>query len=243
MNIILDIAAILIFSLAIYRGYKKGFVRTVLKLCGGIVCLILAITFSPTVGEFINESYMEPAFERIVSERLTQIAPAENPNEPDIDKIVNDQPNAFAEILEKFNIDLDSFKENFEAFKAESAENTTEAAIEFVAKPLSQTVSYVVAFIVVLVVSVLAVAIITFILDKLVKLPVLRTANKFLGIVSGILFGMLWVYILAMIIELSLPYLQSSEYTLLTQTSPNNTLVFKYFYVYNPIFEVIKALF
>ena len=243
MNIVLDIIAIVIFALSVYRGYKKGFVKTVLQLCGGIVCLMLAISFSPTVGDFINVSYMEPAFENIVSERMAQIATTENTDKPDFDKIVQEEPNKFVEILEKFNIDIDSFKENFENLKAESAEDTAEAAIEFVAKPLSQTISYIVAFILILVASILAMAIITFILDKIVKLPILRTANKFLGVVSGILFGLLWIYILSMIIELSLPYMQSSDYTLLAQIAPENTLAFKYFYVYNPIFEVIKALF
>ncbi|MBE6687938.1 MAG: CvpA family protein [Ruminococcaceae bacterium] len=243
MNIVLDIIAVIVFLFAIYRGYKKGFVKTVLNLCGGIVCLILAISFSPTFGQFINQNYMEPAVERIVTDRMSQIAVDEATNQPDVDKIVEDKPGEFSDILEKFNIDFDAFKQSFENFKNESTENASQAAVDYIAKPLSQTVSYVIAFILILVASLLAVSVLTFLLDKLVKLPILRTANKFLGVLSGILFGLLWVYIVAMIVEIALPYMKSSEYPLLAQTSPENSMVFKYFFAYNPIYEMIKAIF
>lgn len=242
MNIILDILVAVIFLLTVINGYKKGFVRTVLNLCGGIICLIIAITLSPRVGNFINENYMAPAFERSISVKMTELSPSDTTG-PDIDRLIEEEPNEFIKILEKFNINLDTFKQQFELFKNENIENTTEAAIEYVAEPISETLSYILAFVLLLIVSSLAMAILKFLLDKIVKLPILRTANKFLGMISGILFGLLWIYILAMIVEITVPYLKNATSPLISQIEPSSTLIFKYFYTHNPIYELVKTLF
>lgn len=242
MNIILDILAAAIFLLTVIHGYKKGFVRTVLNLCGGIICLAVAITLSPRVGTFINENYMAPFFENTITNKITELAPSDT-GEPDIDKLIEEEPNEFIQILEKFNINLDAFKEQFELFKKESVENTAEAAVEYVAKPASETLSYILAFILLLIASALAMAILKFLLDKIVKLPILRTANKFLGMIFGILFALLWIYILAMIVEIALPYLKNATSQIISQIEPSSTLIFKYFYNHNPIYELVKTLF
>lgn len=242
MNIILDILAAVIFIFTVINGYRKGFLRTVLNLCGGIICLAVAMTLSPTVGNYINESYMAPTFEKAVTDRLTELAPAQEQATPDIDLLIREEPNEFVKILESFNINLEAFKQQFELLKKESAENTTQAAVEYVAKPISQTLSYILAFILLLIASTLVLSILKFLLDKVVKLPFLRTANRFLGIIAGILFAFLWIYVLSMIVEIALPYLKNASTPLLSQTDPSATLLFKYFYGRNPIYELVKVL-
>lgn len=241
MNIILDILVAAIFIFTVISGYRKGFLRTVLNLCGGIICLVVTMTLSPTVGNYINENYMAPTFEKAVTDKMVELAPTEQ-NNLNIDKLIEEVPNEFVKILESFNINLDDFKEQFELFKKESAENTTRAAVEYVAKPISQTLSYILAFVLLLVASMLVLSILKFLLDKVVKLPFLRTANRFLGIIAGILFALLWIYILSMIVEITLPYLKNTSTPLLSQTEPYSTLIFRYFYGRNPIYELVKVL-
>ncbi|MBQ9921277.1 MAG: CvpA family protein [Clostridia bacterium] len=243
MSYILDILAIIIILWAVMTGYKKGFVKTILKLCSGIICLILAISFAPPLGNYINENFISPIYEDIIEERFENIAPAENGEDPDINKLVEEEPNEFVQLLDKYNIDISSFKEFFNSFTEEKKEETADLAIEYVAKPISETISYVIAFVVILVVSSLLMMILTFILDKIVKLPLLRTANKLLGFVCGIFFGTLWVYVLATIVEYTIPYMSASSSPLISQIAPEKTLVFQYFYYNNPISEFIKALF
>ncbi|MBQ9922880.1 MAG: CvpA family protein, partial [Clostridia bacterium] len=143
MNIILDILAVAILALSIFFGHKKGFVKTVLNLCGGIICLIVAIVLSPTVGDFISTNYVTPTVENVVTEKMSALATVGDTNEPDVDKIVRDEPNEFIKLLERLNIDTEAFAEKFEEFKQSSAENTAELTVEYIAKPLSGAISYV----------------------------------------------------------------------------------------------------
>ena len=243
MNIILDILAVAILALSIFFGHKKGFVKTVLNLCGGIICLIVAIVLSPTVGDFISTNYVTPTVENVVTEKMSALATVGDTNEPDVDKIVRDEPNEFIKLLERLNIDTEAFAEKFEEFKQSSAENTAELTVEYIAKPLSGAISYVIAFILLLIVSSLIIAILGFLLDKIVKLPILRTANKFLGVVSGAILGLIWVYVISMIVEIALPYITTSSSPIVSGLDPHSTLLFRYFYSYNPVYEIIKALF
>lgn len=243
MSYILDILAIIIIVGSIISGHKKGFVKTVLKLCSGIICLVLAISFSPTIGAYINENCVMPFYEKTVSEKFESIAPSESSEAPDISKIAEEEPNEFVLLLEKYNIDVASFKEFLSSFSEEKSEQTTELAIEYVAKPISETVSYIISFIVILIVSSILLWIIAFILDSIVKLPVFRTANKFLGIVCGLFFGVLWVCVVATVLEYALPYINACSSPLLKQMTPDKTLLFHYFYYNNPVSEIIKAFF
>lgn len=243
MNIIFDILVIIIFALSIFSGYKKGFVKTVLNLCGGIICLVVAISLSQFVGNFINENYVAPAMENTVLSKVNAIASANEEGEPDIDKLIEDEPSEFVKILEALNIDAEAFKDKFEELKKSSAQNTVDATIEYIIKPVSETVSYIIAFILLLIVSSIVIAILTFLLDKIVKLPILRTANKFFGIIAGILFAILWVYIIAVIIEFAMPYIKNISSPVISAMDPSASMLFRYFYNCNPVLEIIKALF
>lgn len=244
MNILLDIITLVIFIFSVYRGYKKGFVKTILSLCGGIVCLILAISLSPAVSNFINQKYISPTFERVATEKFSQVLSEDSKNEDiNFDKLIQDQPSEFLQILDQFGVDLESLEEKFEEFKTSSSQNTSDSVIKYIVKPISSTISYVIAFIIVFLASILILSIVTFLLDKISKLPLLKTANRLLGVISGILFALLLMYVFSTIVKIAVPYLQSSPYHTLSKISPENTFVFKYFYQCNPIHEIIKALF
>ena len=174
---------------------------------------------------------------------MQSIAPSDNPEVPDVDVLVEQEPNDFLQLLKKYNIDLESFKDNFELLKKESSEEAANLAVKYVAQPISETISYVIAFILIILVSSLALSIVSFILNKIVKLPLLRTANKFLGIVCGVFFGSLWVYAVAVVVEFTLPYIHNSPSDIINQINPENTLIFKYLYFNNPVSELIKSLF
>lgn len=55
---IADVIVIAIVALSAYMGYKKGFVRTVSKLCCLIVSIIVAKILRPYVGEFVRQSFI-----------------------------------------------------------------------------------------------------------------------------------------------------------------------------------------
>ena len=46
MAYILDIAVILIFVLAIFIGYRRGFVKSIIRLVGCLLALVIAGTLS-----------------------------------------------------------------------------------------------------------------------------------------------------------------------------------------------------
>lgn len=51
MAYMLDIAVILILLLAVYIGYRRGFVKAVIKLVGCVLAVVIASVASPPAGQ------------------------------------------------------------------------------------------------------------------------------------------------------------------------------------------------
>lgn len=55
---IADIIVIALIAFSSYMGYKKGFVRTVSRLCCLVVSIIVAKMLHPYVGDFVRKSFI-----------------------------------------------------------------------------------------------------------------------------------------------------------------------------------------
>lgn len=58
MAYILDIAVILIFVLAIFIGYRRGFVKSIIRLVGCLLALVIAGTLSGTIAGGIYDGFL-----------------------------------------------------------------------------------------------------------------------------------------------------------------------------------------
>lgn len=58
MAYILDIAVILIFALAIFIGYRRGFVKSIIRLVGCLLALVIAGTLSGTIAGGIYDGFL-----------------------------------------------------------------------------------------------------------------------------------------------------------------------------------------
>lgn len=68
MAYILDIAVILIFALAIFIGYKRGFMKTILRLVGVVLALVIASSVSKPAAGWIYDQFLASSIqEQIVA--------------------------------------------------------------------------------------------------------------------------------------------------------------------------------
>lgn len=67
MSFVLDIAAAAVIVLMAVMGFRKGFVRSVIKLLGTVVCLIAALIISDMASEPIYRDIVAPRLENALS--------------------------------------------------------------------------------------------------------------------------------------------------------------------------------
>lgn len=194
MALVIDllIAAICIF--VVIRAYKNGFVKSVMSLVRGIVALVAAYAFTPTLAELIYDRFLLNGISKGIAESISSIS---NVGEGvfDLESMFETMPETLSRITEKYGTDVASLGKMCEGIKNGGAEQVTRIS-EYIASPVAEGIATGVSFIVLLAVANLVLSALTYVLDSIFHLPVLNGANKFTGLVLGLLEGILLCVVL-----------------------------------------------
>jgi uncharacterized membrane protein required for colicin V production len=77
-------------------------------------------------------------------------------------------------------------------------------------------------------------------LDAVFKLPLLHQANSLLGGAFGLLKGVLAVFVLCALLQLALPFI-TVKYPAVTQQSINQSRIYQFVYVHNPVYKLFET--
>jgi hypothetical protein len=78
-----------------------------------------------------------------------------------------------------------------------------------------------------------------YILDKVCKLPILKTANKLLGVLMGVVLALVRIYLFVILMKILIPNGDALGIEMLSDINPDKTLLFKLFYDFN-IFQFLR---
>lgn len=174
MPIILDVVAVLLFLFFLWRGKKRGFIKTV----AGILALILAFwgtgILVDAVAPTVSENYVTPWVEDFLSPKVEEQNP-ETPTEFEELLIGAGVPETMAEDL----------------ITARPISELLSSASRGLANAATEAVLYLIFFIVLLILLKLIFKVI----DKIFDLPVLNFANSTLGLICGGILGFLFIYL------------------------------------------------
>ncbi len=183
---ILDIVLIAILLLGAFIGYKRGFVKVIIKLGTFVLAIALSFILQSSVATFIGESLgLENSINVAVEDKLVKFAKTEEKEE---------QNNVNIPILEKT---IEEINRAAEDKKTEVISEWSGKITNFVIKGIS--------FILVFVVVSILMGIIGLILDTVCKLPVLKTLNGTLGASTEVLLMIFRILILLAIISFLSP--------------------------------------
>ena len=236
MLAILDIIVAAIIIFCCYRSIKKGFVKSLFGLVGGIAAFILALLYSDRLGDYINIKYISPAFEKKVTSYLTELlggaVTASGTEAVLIDSEINNASEGFKSYIAKYGVSMDKVKDAF--LNSPTVEQGREAAVNAIYSSLSQTVSRVLSFAIIFFGVLLISAVLSRIIGTVFKLPLLSQLNGLLGLVVGVAKSAIFVWIFVSLITVAFTYLQSSNVLGFGDSDLNNTIIFKYFMDFSP---------
>lgn len=183
MGIIADIAIVAALAAAVILGVKRGLIQSL----AGIVILVAALfgaawaarTFSGVVAQWLR-----PLLEQSLLRRAQSQGAAATPDE----------------VLAAFGYSgrmLTELAESISEQARQIGQTMANAVVDSVLHSIAYAAVYVVAFLVLLVALHLAVKA----LDLTAKLPVIRTANGFLGGVLGLIKGVLVVFLAVWVMQ------------------------------------------
>lgn len=188
MYYIADIIVLLIILIFGFVGYKRGFVKTAFGMASFFVAIILAFCLYKAVAYTLAErTGIDEWIYNAIAGKASQEDNIETNDEPESNNDNQSIEEAIKNLPEnmKEQLGLDEMKDQT---KAIVAEKVTEVALNII------------SFVGIYVVVRITLAIVCFVLDKLMLLPVLKQVNEIMGLIIGVVQGLLGTCVVLAII-------------------------------------------
>ncbi len=238
----LAIDAILIFAaaLCIWAGARRGFVKSVMGLVSTLVSFFAAYAFSPSLAGWIGERFFRESITAGVRDKLHSLAFDTATDLFNFDRLLADKPDSFLQMLKRCHIDLSGI-EQFMKGVTQAGENGLDDLAERISDPAVSALSHVIAFAVIFIGVSIVMIILTLLIDLIFRLPVLRSANIFLGVLVGIVEAVVLTSMLALILNGLVRYLGVFDATLFGDEVVDNTMLCS-FLVDHSIFSFLNGI-
>jgi uncharacterized membrane protein required for colicin V production len=231
MSLLIDVIVIAAFAGCLIRGIKKGFIKSIIGIVIVIAAIFGSVQFSPALADTMNDKFVHKGVVSAAKDSIPRV---------DTDTLINEMPPAFKKSLDRFKTDPEDIKGLFENSDVEETEEQKRNRIaEKMAAPLSKAISKALAFLVIFVVLYLILFVISIIVCAVVKLPLLKAADKLLGAALGGVSGILLAWGISLAICALLPHLSVLYDGIVPETVIDNSIVVKFIGKFDP-FNLIK---
>ena len=226
MKILLDVLVLVIIGLSMFIGIKKGFIKTVLGLCGVFLVFLLAYKLSVPFGNYLDGKVVNSSMRSSVSEKIAEKIGVELQDGDEQAQLsgFETQVAEFARTEEGSSL-LDTGKAEIMAAAEEAKGNVVQTIFAAVDKA-SAAVARIIAVVILLIAGVLLLLLLKLVAKPTLKLLHMSKFDAALGGMLGFVRGVLFVLILAFAVRLALPAVSDK----LSRNDIEHTLVFKYAY-------------
>ena len=225
MSFLLDIIIILIISLTIFLAVKRGFVKTAISAVAFILAIIITVAFTPTLADVFKQTDIAESIKDNTEDKIEDML---SNNTESVYSLLNGENEEFNNLVKIAGLNLDDLKEWYESTPV-NTEAKEEMLAERISNPIIDVIASLLAVIVLFLGSQIALLIVAAVLDKVASLPILRKANKSLGLLLGIILAFFRVLLFCFIVDLLInnaPFIDSSFIDML---DPENTILYSFF--------------
>lgn len=182
MGIVVDIILILVVSLNIYLGYKKGLIKVAFNLLAFLIAIIATIIlFKPVANLVIAKTQIDDNIESAI---ISNFSSKEEENEDKEDK--NEKSNFIQKYID-------------EKIKT-TATDTKDQAVKSVANTVSIRITEIIIAIALFITIRILLVLLRFLSDMIAEIPIIKQFNEAGGIVYGLLKAIILVYLVLTII-------------------------------------------
>lgn len=236
MSLVFDLIIIASAAFAIYRGVKRGFVKSVMHFASLIIAVVCVFAFTEPLANWLDDQFVGSQVSQTVETSITTIVDSGS-EKSGLETVFTDPPQSFSALAERFSCTIDDLHEYYtETLSTLSPSEAISKLSDKIAESTANAISTVIAAIVIFVAAMLACALITLILDTLCRLPVLKQLNKILGIVFGVASALLSACIVASISVGLINAFSAIRSDIFNDSVITNSVILKFFYNNDLIF-------
>ena len=230
MSLLIDVIVIAAFAGCLIKGIKKGFIKSIIGIVIVIAAIFGSIHFSPALASSMNDKFVRVSVISVAKDSIPKV---------DTDTLVNDMPSAFKKVLDRFGTSPEDIRAMFEnSDPNETDEAKRERIAEKMGAPLAKAISKALAFLIVFALIYVILLVASVIICAIVKLPVLKAADKLLGAVLGGISGLALAWGISIAICALLPHLSVLYGGIIPETVIDNSIVVNFLGKFDP-FNII----
>lgn len=230
MSILIDFILIAILALCVWNGYRKGLILGI----AGLLVLVVAFVGANLLAKTYSSEFMpivEPIFDKIVDNAVLE---AEN-SEAIVLKsdTIDEEEKTYitgVESLKNMGIFEKSAKKVIESIK-NSADGFAKGLNNAIKTKLSETCCFLIVFIIAFLLIVIVFTIIANIVNLVFKLPGLELVNDIGGAVMGAAKGLVFVFVIALL-------MQYIGFAFQKSNAINKTILLKWLMQINPLSSI-----
>ncbi len=227
MSLLFDAIILIVAVLAIVLGAKRGFVKSVMGICTLIAALFVAFAFTPNVAEYIENTPMIESIGNGIADTVASLTKT-GENSYDLSRLFRDMPEAFTQILERYGVDSRQLADAVNP-QSDAGADRVENLAQIISEPVAKAIAGVVSFLLLFVAAVIVLKLLTWILDLIFRLPVLKKANTVLGLIVGVLSAFVWAWVLSALSVIFIRAMSSISPEVFSTAVIENTVILKFF--------------
>lgn len=223
MSYILDAIVIIIIAVTVVLSAKKGFVRTIIEVIGFIAAIVIALSLSTPIANFIYQTTIEPSIvktvENVAVETSNEVSGA-------VDAVWQKMPKFITE-SNFLGLSKDNITQQIEGETASGAMQVADSISHSFVKPVATKLLSTLISVILVVVLLFVVKILAKLLNKLFSFSLIGDINKTLGGVVGLIKGLAFAIVFCMIISLIVSFTKNG-FLIFTYDTINASYLFKF---------------
>ena len=231
MAYLLDGFLIVLFALTVLSGIKRGFIKTISGVLTFVLALVLSALLAAPAASLTYDLLVEP---KVLSSFGEEVE-AEGLTAAQVDDALSQMPSFVTDLLSQNGITTgEQVLDKVDEDSASPAQNIADQVVAPTAKAVLQPICSLVLFIVLqFLLGWLLRA-----LNLLAKIPLVKQANKALGVVAGVVQGLLWVFFAVSVMD---ALAASGLLSFLTPQVMESTYLASWLTTFNPLGSALQA--
>lgn len=195
MPYVLDAAAVAVFGLMVFIGYKRGFFKTIMRLVSLAVALVAAALLSHPAAQLLYDTFLRGRLTEMVTDAFSKTTQSVSAS---MESLFSGMPGILRHAMSADGVASSADLLTRAGVSAETAPAAaSDAVLGKVMEPLTVALLSGACFIVIFILCLIAMLLITHAANLATKLPVLKQVNGFLGLLVGAAEGLVLLWILS----------------------------------------------
>ncbi len=227
ISLVLDILIIVICLIIIIKNAVRGFIKSLMVLARTVLAALIAVIFSAPVAKWLAPTFFSEWALKTSNNAFLATKIAENQYQ--ISDVFEGVPNFATKIALNFSGIEENMLQTYFVEKAPATEADTAIVATGVGNALAYVISLIIAFFALFIIAEIIFGILGALLNKLSKVPMLKSVNIILGGLIGLVISVAIAWLLSKGIQWIINFGHNYYPNIFTEDILNKSVIVKFF--------------